>query len=350
MRSLLATAIAALAFAVAPLAHAQEGKLKVGAAPPEGFAEHLEFVKGEPVTSFAEDKVYVVEFWATWCAPCKRSIPHLTELQRDYGSKGLQIIGISDEPVDTVKKFVTEKGSSMDYTVATQKKDDSHISMAWMKAAGQNGIPCAFILNRSKKLVFIGNPLDPAFDRALKLTLANRYDPELMSRVEPTISAARASAKRRNYKEAAGLYAKAIAEGPSTLLEYSFECWRMMGEQANDDAGAKAYIRKTIDDLSKDRYSLIEAATYLAADPSIKKRDLDAAKYAAEKLKAISGSSEDPDSLAALAAVAAAGGDYAGAAEMQYDAMMAAVPTAKPAFKRTLEVYESKSKSGASAK
>jgi hypothetical protein len=35
---------------------------------------------------------------------------------------------------------------------------------------------------------------------------------------------------------------------------------------------------------------------------------------------------------------------------MQYDAMMAAVPTAKPAFKRTLEVYESKSKSGASAK
>jgi hypothetical protein len=77
----------------------------------------------------------------------------------------------------------------------------------------------------------------------------------------------------------------------------------MMGEQANDDAGAKAYIRKTIDDLSKDRYSLIEAATYLAADPSIKKRDLDAAKYAAEKLKAISGSSEDPDSLAALGEV-----------------------------------------------
>ena len=344
MRMTFAAAVATLAVLVAPVANAQEEKLKVGSKAPDGLADHLEFVQGDAVSSYSQEKVYVIEFWATWCPPCKRSIPHLTELQRDFGPRGLQIVGISDEPIETVRKFVKEKGSAMDYTVAAQKKDDPHVYQSWMKAAGQNGIPCAFVVSRKGEIVHIGNPLDPDFDRVVKLTLANRYDPELTARVEPTIAAARAAAKRRNYKEAEGLYAKAIAEGPVTLMDYSFECWRMLGEQANDDAKAKAYIQATIDGVKNDRYALIEASTYLATDPGIKKRDLAAAKYAAEKLKAMSGSSQDPDSLAALAAVAAAGGDYAGAAEMQYDAWMSAAPSAKPAFKRTLETYEGKSK------
>jgi len=349
MRMHLAAIAAAVALVASPFASAQESKLKVGSKAPEGLAEHLDFVQGEAVSSYSQDKVYVIEFWATWCAPCKRSIPHLTELQRDYGPRGLQIVGISDEPVETVRKFVKEKGSAMDYAVAAQKKDDTHVYQTWMKAAGQNGIPCAFVVSRKGEIVHIGNPLDPNFDRVLKLTLANRYDPELTSRVEPTIAAARAAAKRRNYKEAEGLYAKAIAEGPVTLMDYSFECWRMLGEQASDDAKAKSFITATIDGVKDDRYALIEAATYLASDPSLKKRDLDAAKYAAGKLKAMSGAMQDPDTLAALAAVSAASGDYADAAEMQYDAWMSAAPTAKPAFKRALEVYETKSK-GADAK
>ena len=51
-------------------------------------------------------KVYVVEFWATWCPPCRTTIPHLTELQKKYKDKGVVFIGVSDEKASVVKKFV----------------------------------------------------------------------------------------------------------------------------------------------------------------------------------------------------------------------------------------------------
>src|SRR5579862_5736966 len=45
------------------------------------------WIKGSPVKEFLPDKTYVVEFWATWCGPCKESIPHLTELAKKYAGK-----------------------------------------------------------------------------------------------------------------------------------------------------------------------------------------------------------------------------------------------------------------------
>ncbi|MFA6244559.1 MAG: TlpA disulfide reductase family protein, partial [Candidatus Hydrogenedentales bacterium] len=88
------------------LADAEATQGKVGVPAPE--LTILEWAKGEPVT-LADGKgktAYLVEFWATWCPPCRKSIPHLTELQKKYKDKGLVVIGVTAEEPADVKPFV----------------------------------------------------------------------------------------------------------------------------------------------------------------------------------------------------------------------------------------------------
>src|SRR6188474_3333423 len=68
--------------------------------------EISEWVKGDAIdlATAKGKKVLVVEFWATWCGPCRTSIPHLTEMQKKF--KDVVFIGVSDEDAATVKKFV----------------------------------------------------------------------------------------------------------------------------------------------------------------------------------------------------------------------------------------------------
>ena len=78
------------------------------------------WIKGDPVDRLDPKKTYVVEFWATWCGPCRVSIPHLTELQKKYKDKGVTFLGVSvwEQDQDAVAPFVKEMGDKMNYTVA----------------------------------------------------------------------------------------------------------------------------------------------------------------------------------------------------------------------------------------
>ncbi len=126
----------------------------------------LTWVKGDPVT-IAPGNVYVVEFWATWCPPCRDSIPHLTELQAKYGDR-VVFVGVSNEDVATVKPFVANLGDQMAYTVAVDTA--GKVGNGYMTAFGQRGIPTAFIVDAEGRVVWLGHPmgdLETVLDRVL---------------------------------------------------------------------------------------------------------------------------------------------------------------------------------------
>ncbi|MCB0725747.1 MAG: TlpA family protein disulfide reductase [Ignavibacteriae bacterium] len=131
-----------------------------------------EWVKGTPVTSFEEGKVYVVEFWGTWCGPCIENIPHLSNLQKEYSADGLTIIGVATHEFDgreALDKFMKERGNEMEYTVAYD--GDLSMEIKWdtgVKNEEQFRLPLSFIIDRDGYVVFVGHPSDEKFDSALE--------------------------------------------------------------------------------------------------------------------------------------------------------------------------------------
>jgi len=130
----------------------------------------LTWVKGDPVT-ITPGKVYVVEFWATWCPPCLKSIPHLTALQKKHKDR-VVFVGISSEQPNVVKPFIIGQGDNMDYTVAIDPTGD--VGKGYMRAFGQGGIPTAFVVDAKGKIVWLGHPLDN-LDAVLDQVLAGTY-------------------------------------------------------------------------------------------------------------------------------------------------------------------------------
>ena len=146
-----------------PLASAQDPfdpiTLRVGDPAP---ALHVgKWVKGGPIEKLEKGKVYVIEFWATWCGPCIQAMPHLTRVQKEYRDKGLTIIGMTTEDPNNslaqVEAMVKARGTTMGYTVAW---DDSEMTKAaWFRAAGQRSIPRSFVVDKEGKIAYIGHPM-----------------------------------------------------------------------------------------------------------------------------------------------------------------------------------------------
>ena len=161
---------------VQPNKQIKKPKFPKGPPKPAAMLKGLAWIKGKPV-KFQTGKIYVVEFWATWCPPCRKSTPHLTEIQRKYKDKGVTIIGISSEKeVNTVKKFVSKQGDKMDYTVAVDKTGKA--SRAYMQAYKQRGIPCAFVVDGEGLVVWYGNPLGGSLEGVLEWLVSKTPEPE----------------------------------------------------------------------------------------------------------------------------------------------------------------------------
>ena len=143
--------------------------LEVGQPAPELTIAN--WVKNGPV-SIKEGKgknIYVVEFWATWCPPCRMSIPHLSKLQKEYKDKGVVVVGITQEDPSIVEPFVKEQ-PDMDYNVGVDTVGNTY--NAYME--GRSGIPQAFIINKDGVVAWNGHPMEA--EGVLKKVLDGTFD------------------------------------------------------------------------------------------------------------------------------------------------------------------------------
>ncbi len=119
-----------------------------------GVDTYLESLKG---------KVVIVDFWATWCPPCRQEIPSFIEMQKKHGGKGLVVVGLSlDDETEAVSEFC--KAQKVNYPVFVVGQD---ATAAW---GNIEAIPTTFILDKAGKKVGaprVGYHSKEAFEKEL---------------------------------------------------------------------------------------------------------------------------------------------------------------------------------------
>lgn len=333
LRAAALTAALAGPFAAAA-APARADEFSIGdEAPP---LEILEWVKGAPVDLAAGKgkTVYVVEFWATWCAPCKTTIPHLSELQTKYAGKDVTIIGISDEKPEDVKSWMAEDGNAdkFKYTVAVDNLRNTNA--AYMQAVGAQGIPHAFVITRDGQLAWHGHPAQ--MDGVLEKVVAGTFDIAKAKKAAELRSAVFRSFQTQDLDKIGAAVDELLGCDPADPQGIEFKCQVLKGR--GDAAAWKAWFTAHVAAVQTEPTALNDLAWRLATDGNLAWRDIALAHRAAKKAVEVSGG-KDANPVDTLARVLFEAGLLDRAVEEQKKAV--ALDASNEVLKATLAYYES---------
>lgn len=311
------------------------------------------WVKGEPISAFAPGRVYAVEFWATWCGPCVAGIPHLTELQHELREHA-DFIGLTAEDesntLDVVRQFVAAKGDAMDYRVAFDNGTTTWST--YMEAAGQHGIPCAFIIDKQSRVAWIGHPAQPQFAEVLKEIVEDRYDFEAAQKAAAEAAAQEEQIARTQAElhaawsagetgRALDLVDSIVASNPDAMRRWAWWKFETLMSDGARHAEAYAYVRSMLAGPYKDNADMLLQFTYGIADSlGIDDADMDLALHLAQRAVEIT-EGQDHRMLQGLAMVRMHRKEYDEAiAAMQRAIDIAPTPAVKDYLSNELEFYK----------
>ncbi|MFQ5590317.1 MAG: TlpA family protein disulfide reductase [Phycisphaerae bacterium] len=331
----LLTVVAVLG--TAPLLHAATN---IGDTPPPLVIS--DWVKGEPVDLARElgKKVFMIEFWATWCPPCKMSIPRLTEFQKKY-KKDLTIVGVTaiDDRGNTgraIKRFVKQQGSSMMYTVAIDKG-----TTTWGRYMEElAGIPHAFLVGRNGKVVWQGSPLEPSLAQVIPEVIAGTYDLEkakIEAEVNKLLQTINYAMQVGHWSVVWDLSVAILKLDPANELAMA-NLLGMYLDGLKDGESLTSWARSHIAQHRDDAPAMQQLADILSSNPDITKRTpalaLEAAKAAYDAPKG-----RGPVAIAAFARVVYQLGDLDRAIKLQEEALAAAGPGLRERLQLVLDYY-----------
>ncbi|MBU1095241.1 MAG: hypothetical protein CVV23_08825 [Ignavibacteriae bacterium HGW-Ignavibacteriae-2] len=130
---------------------------------------YIEFGNKTIQLSQYSGKVVILDFWATWCAPCRKGIPEFVELKKEYENKGLEIIGISVDDLqnkDAVENFIKE--FKINYPVVWGNQS------VRFRYGGIQSVPTTFVLDKEGNVFshYVGYTAKETFRKDIEIILA----------------------------------------------------------------------------------------------------------------------------------------------------------------------------------
>ncbi len=289
------------------LTSAAQAQLKVGdQAPPVTVTD---WVKGKPMDILKDNKgkVIVLEFWATWCAPCIQMIPSNTELYQRYKDKGMVFVGMTDsgqgQQLSSVQAFVGQQGDRMDYPIAfdsTMKTD-----IAYIQGTGAMGIPHAVVIGKDGKIAWFGHPLEPMMEATIKDLLMDKFDPNKaaeeaaqQAKLAPLLNDFNFAVQRGDWDKCLEITEKMLAIDPDNFDAMRFNVYIMMEEQRSIEK-LKSWVQTMMAKHGSNTQTMAILSSLMLAMPEVTDRQPELAIEVANKV--LTNGAKDAESLQLVA-------------------------------------------------
>ena len=307
----------------------------------------MEWIKGQPV-DFGKDlgkKLYLVEFWATWCPPCKVSIPLLTDLQKKYKDE-LTIVSVtSPDPRNSqavVTQFVKQQGDAMGYTVAFDQSGTT--SQKYLLASGAQGIPHAYLVDHKGTIVWQGSPLQespvhPPLESIVSGVLAGTFDYDKSNLIIQKFQPVERYRQFGQWPEIQKVMRDILAIDPAHQIAMS---WMMSGYMAppGDLPGMTVWARGYVAEHQSNPLALSRLADLLGSIPDPGMRLPDLALTAARRAYESGRAKPQPEYAASYAAALFQIGKLDRAVALQQEAATLAQGAEKKTLQAILDYYK----------